>query len=448
MSSYALALDTEVGPPSGPAIAAPAPLAPVLSARRIPALVAEPLGERRLVAALDGVWGPSPQPACIQVVDRDSVLYEQNPDGPVIPASTLKLVTATAVLYHMGPDARLQTIVRAAAPPNGGVLEGDLFLIGGGDPVLGTQPWAASFPRQPALVSPLEVLADRVVAAGVREVRGRVVGDEQRYDTLRAVPSWPARYRAAFETGPLSALTVNDGLAVFGGAPVAFPDPAAGAAAVLTELLRQRGVVVAGEGAAGAAPEGTDLAVLESPTMAEVVGAMLRESDNGTAELLLKEVGLRVAGEGSSAAGARVVTDTMRLLGLPMDGVVIADGSGLDRGNTVTCRFLTTLLRQAEAGGPLDAGLAVAGISGTLTSRVLGEEAGRIRAKTGSLNDVASLAGYAQTRAGSDLVFSYVLNGEACCEAARLLEDALADALIAFPDLPALDELGPEGAPQ
>lgn len=449
LGSGAVALASEPGrQPVAAAIGAGTPSAPVLSARRVPALLAEPLGQRRLAEALQGVWATGPQPACVQVVDQGRVLFEQAPDAPVIPASTLKLVTAAAVLFHLGPDARLQTTVRAAAPPAGGVVDGDLFLVGGGDPVLGTQPWAASFRRQPALVSPLETLADRVVAAGVREVRGRIVGDEHRYDAVRYVPSWPARYRSQIEVGPLSALSVNDALAQFGPAPVVFPDPAAGAAQVFTDLLRQRGVVVAADAASGVAPEGPDVAALDSPTMAELVGAMLRESDNGTAELLVKELGLRVAGEGSTAAGARVVAETLAPLGLPTGGVVIADGSGLDRGNLVTCRLLVSLLQAAEDGGPLDAGLAVAGISGTLTSRFLGvETAGRIRAKTGSLSDVAALAGYAEARTGSDLVFAYVVNGPACCQGALELEGALVAALVGFPAVPALEELGPSGAP-
>ena len=424
--------------------------APLLSPRRAPALLVEPVGRARLVQALHEISVAGPDAACLLVTQADQPLYEHQPDLALAPASGLKLLTGTAVLAHLDPGERLRTTVRAAAPPAGDVVEGDLWLVGGGDPVLGTAAWAAHFIRQPALFTSLEQLADRVVAAGVAEVRGRVVGDESRYDSVRAVPSWPARYLASNQVGPLSALSVNDGFAVWEGRGQAFADPAAGAAAVLTDLLRQRGVTVAGEAASGTAPaDAATIAGIDSPPMAELVGQLLRESDNGTAELLVKELGLRVAGEGSTAAGTRVVAETLAAMGLPTAGLVVVDGSGLDPGNRVTCRLLHAVLHASKDGGPLRQGLPVAGSSGTLSQRLLDDAlSGQVRAKTGSIRGVASLSGFAVTRGGFDLTFSFILNGIDRFGDAVPLQEQLGRALVRHPDLPQLEEIGPSRYPE
>jgi D-alanyl-D-alanine carboxypeptidase/D-alanyl-D-alanine-endopeptidase (penicillin-binding protein 4) len=440
-----------VPPASGePPTPAPPVAAPVLTVRRVPVLLATPIGERRLEEGLAELTAALPQPSCLRVGDGERTLFEASPESPVVPASTLKLVTAATVLTRLDASESLRTTVRAAAPVADGVLAGDLWLVGGGDPVLGTQAWGDSFRNQPALRTPVEVLADRVVAAGIRSVQGRVLGDESRYDAVRYVPSWPDRYRARHEIGPISALSVNDGFERFEGVPVPFPDPPTGAAAVLTALLRERGVEVLGEPGAGVAPPEavTEVAAIDSPPVLELVGQMLRESDNGTAELLLKEVGHRVVGDGSTAAGAAVAEDTLGGLGLPMTGVDVVDGSGLDRGNLVTCALLYDLLVRVDAGGAVEGGLAVAGVTGTLARRFLGSPvSGRLRAKTGSLNNIAALAGYADTRNEGELTFAFVLNGLDLLADPRPYQAALAELLVAYPDLPAIEELGPAAWP-
>ncbi len=430
-------------------VVAQAPDAPVLTPRRLPALLAQPIGTARLVQSLDALASTSPGAKCLLVSEGTRVLYDRDVAAPLAPASGMKLLTAAAVLAHVDPDERLRTSVTAAQIPAGGILDGDLWLVGGGDPVLGTAPWAAHFIRQPALFTPLEGLADAVMAAGVTEIRGRVVGDESRYDQVRYIEGWPERYIADDEIGPLSALSVNDGFAEWEALDVAFPDPAAGAAGVLTDLLRQRGVVVAGEAASGPAPGSTvAVASVDSPTMAELVGQMLRESDNGTAELLLKELGLRVGGEGSSAAGRAAVASSLSTLGLPTEGLVVADGSGLDPGNRVTCRLVHELLGNIAEGGAIESGLAVAGTTGTLARRFVDTPvSGQLRGKTGSIRGVASLSGFVATRDGGELTFASIQNGIDRFDDGVPFQDSLGAALAAYPALPSLDEIGPDGYP-
>ena len=380
-----------------------------------------------LTAALHEVWRDSPD-GCLRVTAGDRVLYEANSDAPVVPASVTKLFTAAAALRALGPDARFRTTVRAASPPIDGVVAGDLWLVGGGDAVLGTDGWAAQLDTSRRLYTSLDALADEVVRVGVRRVDGRVLGDESRYDARRYVDTWPGRLIADGEAGPLSALTVNDGFRRWGHPGVPFTDPPAEAAAVFAELLTIRGVAVGRGAAAGVAPrESVTLADTESPPVGELVHAMLRDSDNGTAESLVKELGRWRFSKGSTAAGARAIRDV--LTAAAFDGVNIADGSGLSDAARLTCRAVTTLL--ADAADTLPNRMALSGRDGTLARRFLGSPAaGRIVAKTGSLEGTAAIAGYAQSASGETLAFAYIINGLAHSASGRTLQDRLAVALV------------------
>jgi len=313
--------------------------------------------------------------------------------------------------------------------------------------VLSTADWAASLRHQPALFTPLEALADDVVAAGVRTVRGRVLGDESRYDTVRTGTDWPASASGSGRLGPLSALFVNDGFARGAGGPTPFADQAAGAAGVLADLLRLRGVAV-GEVGAGDAPDGAEeVAAVESAPVGEVVADMVRESDNASAELLTKELGFREADEGSTAAGVDVLRAVLDEAGLPLEGVTLVDGSGLSRADRLTCGLLTALLGEAGTGSALDRSLAVAGRTGSLTERFLDTPlVGRLRGKTGSLNGVETLAGVVETDSGRALSFAYLLNGPGTTDAgAARLQDRLGELLVHHAALD-LEGLAPEGS--
>lgn len=404
----------------------PVPIAP----RREPAAPPVAAPSQALATALDAVWNEAPG-GCLTVRSGEKVLYEANPDKVVAPASVTKLLTAVAVLESLGQEARLRTSVVAAAAPVDGVVAGDLWLVGGGDPVLGTDAWARRSGGQTPLYTSLDALADRVVASGVRRVEGGVVGDERRYDRDRYVDTWPARLIADGEAGPLSALTVNDGFRVWGHPGVPFADPPTGAATLFTELLAARGVIVIRPSSSDAARGSVAIAGIDSPSVGDLVHAMLLDSDNGTAELLVKELGLRTFGDGSTVAGVRVLRDVLRGGGVPLQGVVIADGSGLSDLARLTCGSLTALLvaRSADLAGRLP----VAGQDGTLARRFVNAPvAGHLRAKTGSLDGVAALAGYADNTGGATLSFSFIINGLPRGGSGRALQDAVVAALVAI----------------
>jgi D-alanyl-D-alanine carboxypeptidase/D-alanyl-D-alanine-endopeptidase (penicillin-binding protein 4) len=385
-----------------------------------------------LLQSLDALWWVTPQRSCLIVQDGATVLYERNPDLPLTPASTMKLLTATAVLLRIDPASRLRTRFFASAPPDlTGTVDGDVYLVGGGDPLLATGPFVQHFTR-PRRHTSVESLADALRAVGVTHITGRLLGDDGRYDRERYVATWPQSYRTDHEAGPLSALLVNDGASSWSASrEVPMADPATGAAEVVAQQLRQRGITIDGGSGAGSLPYGAvELAGIDSATIAEIVQSMLLDSNNNAAELLVRELGLRVSGQGSSAVGRQVVLDTLTALGLPMGGVVMADASGLDRSNRVTCRLLTALLTVSPVALLVDAGLPVAGTSGTLTRRFGGTPvAGRLRAKTGSLHGVAGLAGYADGASGRRFTFAYGLDGVGWVQGDRL-QDQLGLALV------------------
>jgi serine-type D-Ala-D-Ala carboxypeptidase/endopeptidase (penicillin-binding protein 4) len=454
----AIAAEAEEESPA--AIGAAAPVTPVLSPRRVPGLLAAPVADRRLVAALDAVMARQPGASCLTVTSGGRTIVAVNPDQPLVPGSLEKLVTAVAALDVLGPDHRFRTaIVATAAPDDSGAVDGDAWFVGSGDPLLATAAYAARFENQPQVRTPIEDLADALVRAGVTRIDGRLVGDESRYDADRYPDAWATRFIDQDQSGPLSALSVNDGWATFPPAPdvnvpdeTPAPDPAAHGAGVLAVALAERGVDVAGGFDSGDAPEGAvELAAVESPPLTEIVGEMLRESDNETADLLVKEIALASGRPPTTADGVAVVVDVVARLGLPATGSVVADGAGLTYDDRHTCTFFQAVLDEAGPQSTIGASLPVAGESGTLARRFLDSPVtGRLRAKTGTIRDVTALAGFLETTPGAHVSFTFIANlvdPDRVDEADLRLQDELAATLARYPEGPPLTELGPVPVP-
>ncbi len=428
------------------------PATPVLSLRRIGPLLSTRLADARLRPALDQFVASAPAATCLSVQVGHRDVYAHNPQLAVGPASTQKLITASVLLDQLGLDATLRTrLVAQAAPGPDGVVAGDVWFVGAGDPLLSTQAYADHFYDQPQVRTSLEALADALVAKGVKQIDGRLLGDESKLDALRTVPSWSPRFTQQNQLGPLSALTVNDNVVDWPTKQVPLtpdgvgvPDPPTNAANVLADLLRQRGVQIGGTGA-GTAPAGAvELAGIDSPPMKDLVLEMLRESDNQSAETLVKVLGLQKGGAGSTAAGVAVIKAVAPKIGLSTDGLAPVDGSGLDDTNRETCPILVDTLTETPESGVLRLLLATAGQTGTLTTRFRGTPfAGRLRAKTGSLNDVSALAGVLPTTGGADVSFAFVENGPS---ASTALQDQLLQVLDTYPaaGVPSAAQLGPQ----
>jgi len=447
----AVALDRE--PEPTPVGAEVVPVTPVLSARRVPELLAAPVANRHLGAELSAWLGASPPNSCLVVEAAGQDVFGHNPALPVTGASTQKLLTATGLLLALGPDATFQTDAVAAAAPQGGVVAGDLFLVGGGDAALGQPGWGTLSPAsRPRAVHDIDALAAAIAGAGITQVQGSVVGDGSRYDDQLYQPSLAPRLIDQDQIGPVDALMVNDGFAGFSperslASTVPAPDPAADAARVLSESLAAHGVAVAGPPRSGVAPDGaTTVATLASPPLSQVVAEMLTNSDNETAESAMKEIGLSTSDQGSFEAGAAGLTQLLSDAGVPIDGVQVVDGTGLTTEDQFTCTTLVDVLTRPGTGPVVRDGLAVAGESGTLAVRWRGTPvAGRMRAKTGTLRNVTALAGEVQPLAGGTVDFAYVANvaDPATVTPDSVGMDALPDILLGYGEGIDLAALGP-----
>jgi D-alanyl-D-alanine carboxypeptidase/D-alanyl-D-alanine-endopeptidase (penicillin-binding protein 4) len=436
-------------PPAAPATVTAPLVTPVLSARRAPELLRSTISDSRIRGALQPVLDQAPANSCVVVTNGGRAVIARNLDKPMVPASTEKLLTGAALLEEFGLEHRLATVVGATTPPSDGVVEGDLYLIGGGDPLLTTPGYKITFENPDQLMNDYAQLADRIVAAGVREVRGGVVGDESRYDGERWIPTWPERYQREGYVGPLSALMVNDGNTGLTERPDEAAssrrpgDPPSLAAATLITLLKARGVTVTGGASAGVAPaDMTEITRLESLPMRELIGEMIADSDNTTAELLVKELAVANGQPGTTAAGLEVIASSLAAERLPVEGISLRDGSGLDPQNQLTCELLAAALDLHGPDSVLGESLPIAGETGTLRRRMRGTPAqGKVRAKTGTLSEVHALAGFAETQGGASLTFAYLINGPEPRGYQPI--DDLAAALVGVPDGPPVADLEP-----
>jgi serine-type D-Ala-D-Ala carboxypeptidase/endopeptidase (penicillin-binding protein 4) len=320
-------------------------------------------------------------------------LFAANPDVQRIPASVNKLFTTSTALERFGPDHRMKTTVLAeTAPDLTGVVQGDLYLRGGGDPTFDT--------------AQARRLARAVAGAGVTSVTGRVIGDESVWDGLRGGPA--SSYRTSIWVGPLSALTFHRG---FQGRRFQ-ADPPRTAAKAFTTQLKRAGVAVARAARPGVTPpEATELTSWESPTIAQLVAQTNTPSDNFLAESLIKSIGAEFGLRGSTAAGATVVRATVQGLGASPR---IVDGSGLSRGDRTTPRDVVNLIAamdRSDLAVPFETSLPVAGRTGTLKDRMRRTVArGRCHAKTGTLSNVSALAGYCDATGGHRIAFAFLMN--------------------------------------
>lgn len=432
----------------------PALTTPLLSIRRTPEFLRAPILEDNLVIALDEVATTFPSQSCLAVsIDGDEV-FGDNPTLPLVPASTQKLLTAYGVYELLGGGRTYTTDIVTDATISDGVLDGNLVLVGGGDPLLATAAYTDRYEQQPHFRTPIEELADAVVAAGITEINGAVIGDESRYDTVRFVPEWPVRFTSAEQnqTGPLSALTVNDAFVSFDASntanslSTAASDPAAFAAAFFDDLLEERGLIIRQSAAAGEAPVGArTIASVTSDPISVVTNQMVDISDNHGAELLLKEIGLEAFGRGTTNDGALAIENLLRERGFSIQETDVVDGSGLASENRLNCRLLLEVLNDS-VGTPLHDGLAVAGESGTLRERFIGTDAvGRVQAKTGRLNEVGALAGTVEASDGTEITFAWIANTTDILPVEEMIamQDAVVFALLDYPQGPDVDALGP-----
>ncbi len=374
-------------------------------------LLADPaLGARRTAAVVDVATGKR--------------LYGSGADTSLTPASTTKIATAVAALSAMGPDHRLTT--RAALEPD----TRELVLVGGGDPTLTARKddggdgggWAS-----------LRTLA----AATARTLKTRGVTEVTlSYDTTLFTGSRIHPIGVNTNLAPVTALSADEGRVddTVSGPATRVSDPAADATRKFAAYLNADGIKTSAPGPSKATTRAQTLATVSSPPLSTLIERMLTNSDNDIAEALARQTAVATGVRADFAGGGKAVLAQLRKLGLPVTGAVFKDGSGLDRADRLTANLLTALLAKAgdpdlPALRPVLTGLPVAGFTGTLSTRYADGAAGVVRAKTGTLTGVNTLAGTVVDQDGRLLAFALLASDTTDPTAAQTALDKTATAL-------------------
>lgn len=406
-----------------PAYAAPqaAPVGPAGSVLPLPdesptgapdgvASVLEPILDD---AALGGSVG-----AIVLDAASGAVLYQREAAMPRSVASNQKVFTALAILNTLSAEGRIETTVSWDAD------SATLTIVGAGDPTLATVA---------ATGSSLAELADQITGQVPTDVRLQY--DTSLFDGPVIAPGWSPDYPALGIAAPVSPLIVDR--ARIGGDGTRSGDPARDAADALAQLLAERGVSVSDISAGSAS--GAVIATTVSVPVAAMVETMLTESDNDMAEILAHLAGAEATGVGSFATGAEATLATLQSLSIPVSGAEFADGSGLsyeDIASPLTLASALALTTDAASPAwtwPIVLGLPVAGLTGTLADRFDSPQtrrgAGFVRAKTGTLIGVSTLAGTVVDADGRLLVFAFMSDGTADVDASREVLDRAAAAI-------------------
>jgi D-alanyl-D-alanine carboxypeptidase/D-alanyl-D-alanine-endopeptidase (penicillin-binding protein 4) len=425
-----------LAPATAPARAATAP-APVRDRARLTGPLLAPVAadaKRPTTAGLTAALAPLLRDKTlggrVSVSVRDLVtgkqLYGRAPTTGFTPASTTKLLTTAAVLSLLGPDHRFTTRVvldpvpkpttktPAPSPPT-------IVLVGGGDPLLSSQAALTRATKRGHVVYPdattatIDELATRTAAALTADGHTRVA---LRYDaslfSQPLSPHWREVYVDSSVVAPVSALWVDEARIK---APFStrVADPAKDAAARFAVLLAKRGITVSGAPTPQRAVRGaTTVSSIESAPLDSIVEHVLLTSDNDGAEVLARQVALAAGARPDFAGATSAVLARLQSLGVNTAGVRLYDGSGLSRDGRIPASTLTALIDVIAAGrhpelSAVLSGLPVGGFDGALANRfrVVGASgAGYVRAKTGTLTGLVSLAGTVMTRDGALLSFA------------------------------------------
>ncbi|MGQ0540010.1 MAG: D-alanyl-D-alanine carboxypeptidase/D-alanyl-D-alanine endopeptidase [Gemmatimonadaceae bacterium] len=462
---------------------------------RSPLLYTAPVGSSALSSELSrmlrarttrGSWG-----IAVASLTRGDTLFSYRPDALMVPASVMKLYTTAVAYERLGPRHQLRTeILRTGPMSPDGTVYGDLVLRGGGDPALSWRYMGGDSPAAPA-----ELLAAHVAAAGIRRVRGNLIADETAFDARRIPLGWPDRYLSASYAPRISALSLNENMALVyltpagsraradlvppsatmrvinqvrtvagrrsrvaatqrddstivvsgtlgrsGGAraySVMITHPALFAAGAFRSALAQRGIAIEGDVVVARAPNDClPVATVASLPLAQLAAIMNGESVNHFAELLYHNAA-RSGDVAGSLDRANFALDSLLTFGAGVapGAVAAADGSGLSTLDRITPRSLAQLLgyaHRATWAADFHASLPVAGRTDLLRRRMRQTPAaGNLHGKTGTLNDVVSLGGYVRSANGELLAFAFIYNGLQRSAALETI-DAMGATLAAF----------------
>jgi serine-type D-Ala-D-Ala carboxypeptidase/endopeptidase (penicillin-binding protein 4) len=359
--------------------------------------------------------------AVVADLGSGKVLFSQDGSSPSAPASTAKLATAVAALHTLGPGARFTTRVVQSGP-------GEITLVGGGDPTLAAgRPPAGEYPEPTCLQA--------LAAATAKALRGRHVSsvrlgyDTSLYSGPALAPGWTQSDVSTGNVTAITSLEVDQGRLLPDGLPEDADDPgnlqprsltpAADAVSAFARFLRRDGIHLSGSPRSILAARGaSQLAAVTSPPLTAIVAQMLTESNNVIAESLARHVAIATGRPATYSGAAAAVMAVVRGLGAGT-GMHMVDGSGLSPEDRIPAATLVRLVSLAASAGQPNlraaiTGLPVAGFSGTLSGSesVFGDldatARGMVRAKTGNLETVVSLAGLVDDHDGTVLTFAFM----------------------------------------
>lgn len=356
----------------------------------------------------------------VQVVSADKydVLYSYNPQEKMIPASITKLVTSITALQVLGSGYMFKTIVYTDDNNlSDGVINGNVYIKGFGDPDLYS--------------NDINVLAKGFTDKNITEITGNIIYDESFFDNNHyGLADYYQNDTKKRDWPYITALTLDKNRGT---------NPALNAAAVLKADLEALGVVMNSIVISGKTPAGAKQVSEVSHSIFDVMTNMNKISDNLSAITMYKVIGAKYKGApGTLDKGTEAVNEFLTSIGNPRSNFDILEGSGLTRKNTVTSDLYITMLKyiydDQKTFDFLYQTLPIGGKDGTLEHRMIGTEAeGNVHAKTGTLNSVSALAGFAVSRDSELLIFYIDMNGFGGGSAGvRKLQDAVCAYLCAF----------------
>ena len=405
----------------------------------LPALAGAATLGQRVVAAIHASGLAASTSVYVWEQGSGTLVATSKPDRRVAPASNMKLLTGAAALAHFGPDHTFTTTIAQSGELDDTTWHGDVYLVGGGDPMLSTLGFTRDNYR--GVGTNLGTLVAPLVKQGIDHIDGDIVVVDSLLDRQRFVAEWPRRFRFD-EAGALGGLTVNQSRIGrwVGGRSTRTPELFAGG--IYRTLIERAGIEVSGVVRRGNLPaDATAAGTVESRPLSDILGYMDRTSDNFTAELLLKDLGRDRFGDGhgSTDDGRRAAARQLADLGVDTTELRWIDASGLSYSNRVTARLLGRSLQLGAATewGPdwVDS-FAVSGTSGTIRRRMTHwPYRGRVHAKTGTIGPASALSGFSD-RLGSTKRYGFAVvtwnsNGHAVSYSrARALQDRIAMILV------------------
>jgi serine-type D-Ala-D-Ala carboxypeptidase/endopeptidase (penicillin-binding protein 4) len=398
---------------TSPATTAPTPTpqqqdlpSPILAAAA-PRVVPNPTAVANKIRGVKVKGMTSSYSGSVVEVGTGKVLFGNNATSPQIPASTMKLLTATAALSILGPDHTFKTSI--VSPQRGQII-----LIGGGDPYLARK-GSADYPRRATITGLARATAVKLKQDKITKVS--LGYDASLFSGPAWNPRWPSSYRDSVSR--TSALVVDEGQVGAASSGPRHQDPAKAAATALSAALTKQGIKVTRTQRTRAPESAPIIASASSMRLERIVEHVLMISDNDAAEVLFRHAAIGAGQAGSTAEATKVVRSELTKLGIWGPGMTISDGSGLARQTKVPADAMVKMLRLAagEQHPELRAvitGLPVAGVEGSLRIRYFDDQslAGRgvVRGKTGTLNKVRARAGLVRTTDGSLLVYAFLIN--------------------------------------